>query len=33
MLLTLDVRLNRPNYPTVIDLDFRADQGVGASTS
>jgi hypothetical protein len=33
ILLTLDVRLNRPNYPTVIDLDFRADQGVRASTS
>jgi hypothetical protein len=33
VLLTLDVRLNRPNYPTVIDLDFRADQGVRASTS
>jgi hypothetical protein len=33
ILLTLDVRLNRPNYPTVIDLDFRADQGNRASTS
>ena len=31
--LTLDVRLNRPNYPTIIDLDFRSDQGVRASTS
>jgi hypothetical protein len=33
ILLTLDVRLNRPNYPTFIDLDFRSDQGVEASTS
>jgi len=33
ILLTLDVRLNRPNYPTVVDLDFRADQGVRAVTS
>jgi hypothetical protein len=33
ILLTLDVRLNRPNYPTFIDLDFRSDQGVRASTS
>jgi hypothetical protein len=30
ILLTLDVRLNRPNYPTIVDLDFRADQGVHA---
>jgi hypothetical protein len=27
------VRLNRPNYPTVIDLDFRSNQGTRASTS
>jgi hypothetical protein len=33
ILLTLDVRLNRPNYPTFIDLDFRSDEGVRASTS
>jgi hypothetical protein len=33
ILLTLDVRVNRPNYPTVIDLDFRTDQGLRASTS
>jgi hypothetical protein len=33
ILLTLDVRLNRPNYPTFIDLDFRNDQGAVASTS
>jgi hypothetical protein len=33
ILLTLDVRFNRPNYPTVIDLDFRAEQGVRASKS
>jgi len=33
VLLTLDVRLNRPNYPTFIDLDFRSDQGVRAATS
>ena len=33
ILLTLDVRLNRPNYPTFVDLDFRADQGIRASTS
>jgi hypothetical protein len=33
ILLTLDVRLNRPNYPTFINLDFRSDQGIRASTS
>ena len=33
ILLTLDVRLNRPNYPTFIDLDFRSDQAIRASTS
>ena len=33
ILLTLDVRLNRPNYPTVIDLDFRSNQGTRASTA
>jgi hypothetical protein len=33
ILLTLDVRLNRPNYPTVVDLEFRADQEHRASTS
>jgi hypothetical protein len=33
ILLTLDVRLNRPNYPTFVDLDFRTGQGVRASTS
>ncbi len=33
ILLTLDVRLNRPNYPTVIELDFRSDQGTRASTA
>ncbi len=33
ILLTLDVRLNRPNYPTFIDLDYRSDQGIRASTS
>jgi hypothetical protein len=27
ILLTLDVRLNRPNYPTVIDLDFLGEAG------
>jgi hypothetical protein len=32
ILLTLDVRLNRPNYPTFIDLDFRSDEGVRAAT-
>jgi len=32
ILLTLDVRLNRPNYPTFVDLDFRSDQGIDAST-
>jgi hypothetical protein len=33
ILLTLDVRVNRPNYPTFIDLEFRTDQGIRASTS
>ena len=33
ILLTLDVRANRPNYPIFIDLDFRTDQGIRASTS
>lgn len=33
ILLTLDVRLGRLNYPTFIDLDFRTDQGLRASTS
>jgi hypothetical protein len=32
VLLTLDVRLNRPNYPTFVDLDFDSGQGVRAST-
>ena len=32
-LLTLDVRSNRPNYPTFVDLDFRSDQGIDASRS
>ncbi len=32
ILLTLDVRSNRPNYPTFVDLDFRSDQGIDAST-
>jgi hypothetical protein len=31
--LTLDVRLNRPNYPTFIDLDFAGDAGAHASAS
>jgi hypothetical protein len=33
VLLTLDVRVNRPNYPTFVDLDFRTDHGIRASTS
>jgi len=33
ILLTLDVRANRPNYPTFVDLDYRTDQGIRASTS
>ena len=33
ILLTLDVRANRPNYPTFIDLDFRGEGGVRTSTS
>jgi hypothetical protein len=33
ILLTLDVRLNRPNYPTFIDLEFRSSQGARASTA
>jgi hypothetical protein len=32
ILLTLDVRLNRPNYPTFVDLDFRSPEGGPAST-
>jgi hypothetical protein len=31
ILLTLDVRLNRPNYPTVIDLDFLGEAGARTS--
>jgi hypothetical protein len=33
ILLTLDVRLNRPNYPTFVDLDFRSEEGGLASTA
>jgi hypothetical protein len=33
IVLTLDVRLNRPNYPTFIDLDFAGDAGAHASAS
>jgi hypothetical protein len=33
ILLTLDVRLNRPNYPTFVDLDFDSGDGVRASTA
>jgi hypothetical protein len=33
ILLTLDVRLNRPNYPTFVDLDFRGPDGGPASTA
>jgi hypothetical protein len=33
ILLTLDVRVNRPNYPTFVDLDYRSDLGIRASTS
>jgi len=33
ILLTLDVRANRPNYPTVIDLELRSDQGLRTSTA
>ena len=33
ILLTLDVRLNRPNYPTFVDLDFTSDEGSRASTA
>jgi hypothetical protein len=33
ILLTLDVRVNRPNYPIFIDLDFRGEGGVRTSTS
>jgi hypothetical protein len=33
ILLTLDVRLNRPNYATFVDVDFITDQGDRASTS
>jgi hypothetical protein len=32
ILLTLDVRLNRPNYRTFVDLDFRGRDGGPAST-
>jgi hypothetical protein len=33
VLLTLDVRLNRPNYPTFVDFEFRSDQDVRATTA
>src|SRR5262249_3463903 len=33
ILLTLDVRSDRANYPTFVDLDFRSDQGIDASRS
>jgi hypothetical protein len=33
VLLSLDVRLNRPNYPTFADLNFLSDQGIRASRS
>jgi hypothetical protein len=33
ILLTLDVRVNRPNYPTLIDLEFHGDGGLRTSTS
>jgi hypothetical protein len=33
ILLALDVRLNRPNYPTFVDLTFRSDQGVRGGAS
>jgi len=33
ILLTLDVRLNRPNYPTFVDFDFRSEEGGLASTA
>jgi hypothetical protein len=33
ILLTLDVRLNRPNYPTFVDLDYRSDEKIDASRS
>jgi hypothetical protein len=33
VLLTLDVRLDRPNYPTFVDLNFQSDEGVRASRS
>ena len=33
VLLTLDVRVNRPNYPTFVDLDFRTDDGARGSSS
>jgi hypothetical protein len=33
ILITLDVRLNRPNYPTFVDLDFRSPEGGPASTA
>jgi len=32
ILLTLDVRFNRPNYPIFVDFDFRSDEGNWAST-
>jgi hypothetical protein len=31
--LTLDVRLDRPNYPTLIDLDFAGESGAHTSAS
>lgn len=33
IVLTLDVRLNRPNYPTFIDLDFAGEAGARTSGS
>ena len=33
ILLTLDIRANRPNYPIIFDLDFRSDQGGRTSAS
>ena len=32
-LLTLDVRSNRPNYPTLVDLDFYSENEVLLSTA
>jgi hypothetical protein len=33
VLLALDVRLNRPNYPTFVDFDFQSDEHVRATTA